>query len=643
MKNRFVLSIVLLFLAACETTRIIEGPTIADVPPSITSRVGFNIISESVIPNALVMRVSWATPTSDGRGDPEYYLHTMTANKTLAGLPNRKRVNGLMDTVTILRPGILDTVILTSSVWSVRRGLESNTPALGRLVIMTADGPPAPPDTVFVDTLILLPPPTPPSRSYFVAPNGGTPPAADGSWERPWSLATALGAPPQVEPGDTIWLRGGQYIGDVWSNLSGTADQPIVVRQWPGERATVDGRFDIRGRHTWYWGFEVMYSDPRRTTSLPGSDPADLPREAKTVFVLAPFTKLIHLTIHDMGDGVFAGSPAEGMEIYGCVIYNNGWDAPDRGHGHGLYLQNSGAPKIVRDNIISNSFASGIQIYGSSAATLRNFVIEGNTIFQNGAPVFARHGYSWNLHHQGAAGKLGDSHYEQNNFYHLGGLVETLRFNSIGDPPGQNLSFVRNTVFGRTQFNDWVGYRVEDNTFTTGASVLSGGNVLMGLSMRSDQPFSDHIFARNRYVTPPSTRQPFWIRTPSVGTIHSFTTWQETTGYDASGTFVSGQLTGTDVILRRSSYETNRAHLTIWNWDGAGSVPVDFSTVLQPGHQYEVFDARAPLGPPVATGVFSGAPVLIPLTVAQPEQPLGYITPFPQLTTEFGSFVVFWQ
>jgi hypothetical protein len=81
----------------------------------------------------------------------------MTANKSVGTLPTRKQVNGLADTVTITRPATADTVILTSSVWSVRRGLESNTAATGRLVIMTADGPPPPPDTVFVDTIILAP------------------------------------------------------------------------------------------------------------------------------------------------------------------------------------------------------------------------------------------------------------------------------------------------------------------------------------------------------------------------------------------------------------------------------------------------------------------------------------------------------
>jgi hypothetical protein len=157
MKKPLVAIASLFLLTACETTRFIEGPTLGEVPPSATSGIGFNMIAQSSISNTVTLRASWAKPASDGRGDPNYYLHTMTANKSVGTLPTRKQVNGLADTVTITRPAIADTVILTSSVWSVRRGLESNTAATGRLVIMTADGPPPPPDTVFVDTIILAP------------------------------------------------------------------------------------------------------------------------------------------------------------------------------------------------------------------------------------------------------------------------------------------------------------------------------------------------------------------------------------------------------------------------------------------------------------------------------------------------------
>ena len=78
-------------------------------------------------------------------------------------------------------------------------------------------------------------------------------------------LATALGPRSRARPGDTILLRAGTYSGAFNSTLAGVDGRPIVVRQYAGERATIDGSLTIRGAWTWYWGFDVGNSDPDRT------------------------------------------------------------------------------------------------------------------------------------------------------------------------------------------------------------------------------------------------------------------------------------------------------------------------------------------------------------------------------------------
>src|SRR5512132_2896252 len=100
---------------------------------------------------------------------------------------------------------------------------------------------------------------------FFVTPNAS--PGGAGSIKRPWSLAEALSNPSNVKPGDTIWLRGGTYRGIFNSYLNGTAAAPIIVRQYPGERATVDGGtantaalVTVWGSYTWFWGFELTSS-----------------------------------------------------------------------------------------------------------------------------------------------------------------------------------------------------------------------------------------------------------------------------------------------------------------------------------------------------------------------------------------------
>ena len=79
------------------------------------------------------------------------------------------------------------------------------------------------------------------ASDFYVAPAGS--PSGNGSIGSPWDLQTALNQPSAVHAGDTIWLRGGTYTGHFTSNLNGSSSTPIIVRQYAGERATIDGNY----------------------------------------------------------------------------------------------------------------------------------------------------------------------------------------------------------------------------------------------------------------------------------------------------------------------------------------------------------------------------------------------------------------
>src|SRR5262245_53236874 len=139
---------------------------------------------------------------------------------------------------------------------------------------------------------------------FYVAPNASA--NGNGSIGNPWKLQTALSQPSSVHAGDTIWLRGGAYTSD----LTGTASSPIIVREYPGEHAKIDSGDSngiaallVRGAYAWYWGFEIMSSDPVRLSSETGPWPSDIGR----------------------GDGVASGPvPSTGLEFTNLLIQDHG-------------------------------------------------------------------------------------------------------------------------------------------------------------------------------------------------------------------------------------------------------------------------------------------------------------------------------
>jgi hypothetical protein len=215
-------------------------------------------------------------------------------------------------------------------------------------------------------------PPSPPRIGHFVSPEGST--RASGSAADPWDLATALrGAGGQVQPGDTVWLRQGTYRGRFEATLSGSPTAPILVRQYPGERATIDGSLTIRGRFTWYRDFEVANTNTG-TQDVMGIDSR------------CPGCRFIDLVIHDhSGNGLGMWSEGPDQEAYGNIIYNNGFRGQSADHAaHGIYAQNRTGTQRIADNIVFNQFGYGIHVYGSEKAALNDYLIEGNTSFDNG-------------------------------------------------------------------------------------------------------------------------------------------------------------------------------------------------------------------------------------------------------------------
>lgn len=219
-----------------------------------------------------------------------------------------------------------------------------------------------------------------------------------GTRESPWDLTSALDGRQKVQPGDTIWITGGTYRhpdrllasqGFV-VRLAGTADAPIQVRAVPGTRATLDGGMSVVSPTDYVWirGLEILVSENftlGRELSEPGSHPQSYGRPWGGLNISAGRgCKYINLVIHDNAQGVSFWRGATDSELYGCIIYDNGWKAPDRGHGHAIYTQNEIGTKTIADCIMTGGYGYTLHAYGSERAFVDHYLIVGNIAYNAG-------------------------------------------------------------------------------------------------------------------------------------------------------------------------------------------------------------------------------------------------------------------
>jgi hypothetical protein len=489
-------------------------------------------------------------------------------------------------------------------------------------------------------------------RTWYVAPVGR--PSQDGTRDRPLDLATALSARSPARPGDTVWLRAGVYAGSFTSLLTGTAQAPIVVRQYPGERATLDGRgapahtLTIRGAYTWFWGFEVTNSDPTRVyTRRVNLDP-DRPDGVRGtgVNIFGPGTKCINLAVHDtLGIGLW--EPAVDAEIYGTLTYNNGVLDAARGEGHGIYIQNRRGTKRIEDVISFGNYATGMKAYGESGYA-EGVQFEGVTSFNNGVasltgtPLDKMENLFVGTTDNPAA-RIGVSN---SMFYHLPNVLASNVTLGYQNRHNETLDLQNNLIMGGSVTLAVQHWRL----------VVMNGNTLYATT--SNNPNSDQTLAhlrlpengtarwtRNQYFDGTAEQHAFTFsrgdRHPASGNL-TFDQWSSESGLDTASSYRAGRPSGMVVRLRPNRYEPGRANLVIYNWDLLPAAWVDLGAAgLDTGDHFEIRDSQNYFGAPIVKATYTGAQVLVPLTSTLAAEPVG-IPRFPVVHTapEFNAFVV---
>ncbi len=444
------------------------------------------------------------------------------------------------------------------------------------------------------------------ANNFYVSPAGSS--SGNGSIASPWDLATGL-SNSVVHPGDTVWLRGGLYGsgGAFYSRLNGTASLPIYVRQYPGERATINGGLGLLGNYTWFWGFEIEVLNWNRTLSDPGSSPPGIPANAIFLGQGSTGCKMINMILHDAAGGIADQQEGTATESYGNLVYNNGWNAPDRGHGHNFYVQNAGTvPKIITNNITFNAFDIGFQAYGVNGI-VAHFLLDGNVAFNSGLPVGHRVD---NVIFEGGVLQQ-DIHVTNGFFYNpLDAAPVNTGYNQFVGP-GVDLTLQNNYFVGASPTNYWTlqmtGYQ----------SLVFKGNTVVG-----------PILPGSNIPTNTWTGNTYYNSAPPPGV-------------DPASTVINHNPSGVQTFVQPNKYEPGRAHIIVFNWDKNPGVTVDISASGLPvGAQYEVRDSQNFWGTPVLAGTYDGKPIALPMNLTQVSQMTGgYPTP-PHTSAEFNAFIL---
>ncbi|MEK9156265.1 MAG: hypothetical protein AAB360_03100, partial [Patescibacteria group bacterium] len=447
------------------------------------------------------------------------------------------------------------------------------------------------------------------ATEWYVSPEGVQ--TNTGSINSPWNLTYALaGAGGSIQPGDTVWLRGGTY-GDgttrFTSNIDGTDGNRITVRQYPNERATIDGQLWIEGSNwTDYWGFDIMHP------TWGGEGNVSASRDSCVWAISSAHVRFINMAVHDCpgGNGIGFWSTATDSDIYGSLVYSVG------DHGHGIYTQNAdGSRKTIKDSVVFNNTKFGVHAYTENGY-VRHYDYEGNTFFLND--------YGEAL---------------------LAGRTSGADINFIGNYLYNPLTGVDHNGVQFGYSNDHENMVFRDNYL----AMLAGWQLISNKFAQVDVQYNTIIGRRMARRHPPDTgmisevwdNNDYWQVWEDYGFNNGsayveWPDWRTTTNYDPNSTWINHTRpayteptlpTENKIFVRPNQFESGRANIIVYNWNHSSSVAVDVSGVLSNNDQYEVRNVLDYFGTPTTSGRYTESTINIPMTTTA-------------TGPEFGTFVL---
>jgi hypothetical protein len=493
----------------------------------------------------------------------------------------------------------------------------------------------------------------------------------------------ALNDPSTVWVGnEIIYLSRPSKDGATWTNcVRGYGGTSVAAHSVGDEARNDDNILTVKGSYALYRDFEILSSYPTRVYNyyLGGGIPSATRGQGVNIVDPVLGVKLINLIIHDAREGIYTNAPSD-VEVYGCIIYNNGFADWDRGHGMGLYQQNdpTGPQKKIRNVISFNNFADGMKAYAESQYA-QNFLYEHVISFNNGV----LESFPGNQSNNGQT--LSPNSRTSNIFVGVGNSTHATNdiriqscylyepFDAEPSPGNLAIGYAAN-VLGAT------GLQVTDSRIMGGRNVFSFGRFRNG-SITGNKFFGQHSGAPSStiasivsasVVTNASVAvdsNSYYDQLPKysgvsyplrfeidgkfaqacdAGTVLKYSDpgcmpkggWKQVSGFDTSSGYFTSAPTGIETFVIPNEYEAGRAHIAIYNWALAPTVNVDLSNVLSNGDHYAIYAVENYFAAPVATGTYNGSPIAVPMTGSNVAAPIGLGWTPATVRPQFGAFVV---
>ncbi|MCZ2075796.1 MAG: hypothetical protein LC130_12450, partial [Bryobacterales bacterium] len=449
----------------------------------------------------------------------------------------------------------------------------------------------------------------------------------------PWDLTTALeDKADTVDPGDTIYVRGGTYstLG-LSPTLQGEAGNLIVIKPYPGEWAVIDGNRTgqaVRNvpvvnlqncSYLRFQGFRVTNSaTDDRVISAGGSNPTT--RRGGSISVQGAGIEVINCILDNCGEGLAAWTNATGFKAYGNIILDNGWlSTTDGTHGHGIYTQSTDEKWFTR-NVVLKQFVYTLHAYAESGV-LDYFRFHENVFCDDWVSV-------------GGPVQVNDCRFTSNIC-----LRAPVSFGGAGGLVG--LQFTNNHAtlsFGLSKTTAAVV--ATGNRLYRRRHIYAGRKSRIELALATGVTVPDLGFDANYYWLPEDGDG--YLASHEGVRFYTPAQWVSEGQQDANSTFNARQPGADDDthVLWVNEYDDTRATLTIMNWSQADSVSVDLSAFAAAGDYIRIRNVQDYFGD-VRIIQYTGNPVAIDMRAASHSvsTPIGYTGPL--ATTSFPTYGVF--